>query len=167
MAELYGVIARSFFTVTAALRSDRAHPTDAKIFRFLGYGPEPGTEVAVVAEALSWRKEMSESGFSSVEAFPGDDGEILVSGIERDFTFELIVENDRSLTVSFSNDEGSVSVEIARASRDAVMKALQEASVRLWTASGGLRVTSSTNGRIGSPGSPSGTRPELAAAYPS
>jgi hypothetical protein len=43
--------------------------------------------------------------FTDIDAFPGHDGEILVSAIRGDFCFEVTVEPDLTLTVAFERGD--------------------------------------------------------------
>jgi len=85
--------------------SSASFAVDDKIISFFTKNTFCAPDLNVVMVALDWRRSLSEVGFPDIDAFPGHDGEILVSAIRNGFCFEVTVEPDLSLSVAFEQGE--------------------------------------------------------------
>jgi hypothetical protein len=78
---------------------------DKKIRSFLMENPFCAPKALAVLSALEWREILSNAGFSDIDAFPGHNGEILVSGISGEYCFEVIVEDDITYSIAFEKKD--------------------------------------------------------------
>ena len=136
---------RNTFWLTAIVGLE----VDRKIVGFQTGSPFTKPSEEVVESALFWARALREMGFDNLDAFPGHYGEILVSGLQDNECFEVTVEPDLRLHVSFERGDAQVFF-LERVSATEVARELTAAVRNKWISSVGYIQSNSTNGLIGS-----------------
>jgi len=102
---------KNVFFFRSQVSSSERFAVDNKIVSFLTNNPFCTPDRNVVLMALGCRRSLSEFSFVDIDAFPGHSGEILVSAIKGDFCFEVTVEPNLSLSVTFERGEDLIFAE--------------------------------------------------------
>lgn len=131
---------------------------DAKIWSFLVESPFTKPSERGCLSATTWTRYLRNSGFANLDAFPGDNGEILVSGINGEFCFEVTVECDLSFSITFERGLRLVS-SFERLTHEKALGKLLEAVRDVWISTVGFIRHSSTPAVADLPASLSETRP--------
>ena len=158
---------KNVFFVHSQVSSAPKLAVDAKIVSFFIKNPFRTPDLTVIAAALDWRRSLSEVAFADIDAFPGHNGEILVSAIRGDFCFEVTVEPDLSISVAFERGKDLIFANDGLSTEKAKEK-LFEAMRWIWISSVGFTQSTSMPewGKSALKASPSKTLPEMA-AFPS
>jgi hypothetical protein len=159
---------KNVFFLSPQVSSSMMPAVDTKILSFFTENPFCMPDVTVLLAALDWRRSLSEVGFSDIDAFPGQSGEILVSAIMGDFCFEVTVERDLSLSVAFERGENQIFAE-DELSIGKAKEWLSEAVRWIWISSVGFTQFNSMAewGKIALKALPSRTLQGKAVAFPS
>lgn len=104
-----------------------------------GVAPTPN----MITAAYQWHSKLAAMGFSLTDAFPGVEGEILLSGYRDNHTFELMLETDYSVSF-YHEDDGKIVFSSLRNSQQDAENAIKDATGELWSTSDFFTIDIST-----------------------
>ncbi len=152
------------FALVASVSTVQTDRTDAKIMSFAKsqhYVPAP---MWIVSRALSVSRELRSYGFSELEAFCGNEGEVLISAVDGSFCLEVTVETNGTFTVSVEQGDARISFEEGLFFQEIDAK-LREVVQQRWISSVGFAQTIGVPVVKGGPVLPLRTGQVLAAAH--
>ena len=88
-------------------------------------------------KAIQWVDTLRHNGFFDLEAFPNENGEILIASIAGRYYIEVIVETDDTITIVYDID-GKQQMYMSRKTAHEAERAIKELSERIWNTSAGF-----------------------------
>jgi hypothetical protein len=119
-------------------------------------GPIPERTLAL---ARAWNTFLQSCGFSAIEAFPGEE-EVMLAVSDGDHYFEIIIENDRTISIAYDFERKQVFYR-PRMSQHKALETLAEIMGRKWSASGFFTRVATASGSTNLHGLRLGTAPKM------
>lgn len=145
-----GVVAPLFNRTTSKIRSFGSLPNG---WHF-GVGRAPTNEM--VSKALAWHDELLRLGFVVTDAFPGTNGEIMVTGYEGLHYVEILLETDATISLVHERDGAEVT-RLDHAMPSRVSETIKDIAGAIWSTSGYFTRNISTASAMSSKAWPSGS----------
>jgi hypothetical protein len=97
------------------------------------YGHGGPISASTVRLAQMWSRVLRNNGFLEIDAFPGGDGEIVVSACHNDHYYEVIIEPDHTISIAYDFKGKQMYYKPNMSELDA-KQAILEAVGRIWSA---------------------------------
>jgi hypothetical protein len=120
--------------------TDATSPVAQKLCSFANlpigwdYGSGGPISIREISRALNWEKCLRAQGFLDTDAFPGGDGEVVVSASLGDHYVEVIVEPDNTTSVAYDFQRKQIFYRLNLSFSEA-MQVITEVAGRIWNAS--------------------------------
>lgn len=113
------------------------------------YGSGVAADRATIARAKDIFTQYAQMGFSVTDAFPGKDGEIVVTAYKNDYYIECVVEVDGTYSVVGEKDK-DVIIETERGSEGQTIAAIVKVARQAWNIFGSYTLSTTTQGETSS-----------------
>src|SRR5262249_36313641 len=131
-------------------------PIDSKIASFANlpvgwrYGTGGPIEASMIVRGLSWRIFLNAAGFSNLDAFPDQDGGILIAAIDAAHYIEIILEANGFVSIGHDINDAQAEYLSHIDELDAI-KAITRIRGEIWSASASFIQRNTISGYTGSP----------------
>jgi hypothetical protein len=98
-----------------------------------GAGRPPSA--AMISKALGWHDKLRRVGFADTDAFPGANGEIMVTGYEGSHYVEILLETDATVSLVYERDGVEV-ICLDHAAPDKISETIEGIAGKIWTTLG-------------------------------
>ena len=96
-----------------------------------GRAPSP----TMISKALGWHAKLRSLGFTLTDAFPGANGEIMVTAYEGNHYVEILLETDAAVSFVYERDDVEAT-HLDHVAPDRVSEKLQDIAGEIWSTSG-------------------------------
>jgi hypothetical protein len=120
--------------------TDAASPIAQKLYSFANlpigwdYGSGGPIPIEAISRALIWEQFLRAQGFFDNDAFPGGNGEVVISATLGDHYIEVIIEPNNTTSVAYDFQRKQIFYRLNLSFSEA-MQAITEAAGRIWNAS--------------------------------